>query len=93
MSQIIFRVIVILLIVVAGYFFPPFNFKAYYGAAAGLVLGLGIIYLEHKIKKSQFKILWRSMIGILVGVFTGLILGLIYQSAANDHETTTFIRR
>ena len=92
MGQFIFRVIIIFLIIVAGYFFPPFHFKPIYGAAAGFILGSVLIYFELKIKKSQFKNLWQSMAGLFAGIFTGWILGLIYQSLAQDHETTMFIR-
>ncbi|MFC2169186.1 PIN/TRAM domain-containing protein, partial [Acidobacteriota bacterium] len=49
-------------------------------------------YLETKIRKSQFKIIWGSTIGTLAGVVLGWGLGSIYQTISYDNSTTVFIR-
>ncbi len=58
----------------------------------GFVLSVIIIYLETRIRKSQFKIIWSSTIGTFAGVVLGWGLGTIYQTIAQDSSTTTFIR-
>lgn len=92
MSIFIFRFIVIALITAAGYFFSPFNLARYQGAIVGFVLSIIITYLETRIRKSQFKIIWSSTIGTFAGVVLGWGLGSIYQTIAQDSSTTTFIR-
>jgi uncharacterized protein YacL len=92
MGIFIFRLIVIALISAAGYFFSPFNLARYQGAIVGFVLSVIIIYLETRIRKSQFKIIWSSTIGTFAGVVLGWGLGAIYQTIAQDSSTTTFIR-
>lgn len=92
MDIILFRLFVIALITLAGYFFPPFKMKSYLGAAAAFFFGVLIIYLETKIRKSQFKIIWSSTIGTFAGVLLGWGLGSIYQTIARDSITTTFIK-
>ncbi len=92
MGIFIFRFIVIALITTAGYFFPPFNLAHYHGAIMAFVLSIVIIYLETRIRKSQFKIIWSSTVGTFAGVVLGWGLGTIYQTIARDSSTTTFIR-
>lgn len=92
MGIFIFRFIVVALITCAGYFFPPFNLIRYQGAILGFVLSIVITYLETRIRKSQFKIIWSSTIGTFAGVVLGWGLGSIYQTIAEDSSTTHFIR-
>jgi uncharacterized protein YacL len=75
-----------------GYFFPPFNLAPQIGAIVGFILSIVIVYLETRIRKSQFKIIWSSTIGTFAGVLLGWALGSIYQTVASDNSTTTFIR-
>jgi len=92
MGVFIFRFIIIAFITVAGYFFPPFNLAPYLGAVTGLILSVIIVYLETRIRKSQFKIIWSSTIGTFAGVLLGWGLGSIYQTIAEDGSTAIFIR-
>ena len=92
MDVIIFRFFVLGFITLGGYFFPPFNLPQHIGAAIAFVLSLVIVYLETKIRKSQFKIIWGSTVGTFAGVFLGWILGSIYQTISSDISTTTFFR-
>ncbi|MDH4257417.1 MAG: TRAM domain-containing protein [Candidatus Aminicenantes bacterium] len=92
MGIFIFRFFIVALITAAGYFFPPFQLDRYIGAGIGFVLSVLIVYLETRIRKSQFKIIWSSTVGTLAGVLLGWALGSIYQTIADDNPTTTFIR-
>jgi uncharacterized protein YacL len=92
MSVFIFRLVVIALITLAGYFFSPFSLAPYIGAIIGFVLSIVIVYLETRIRKTQFRVIWSSTIGTFAGVLLGWGLGSIYQTIAEDNPTTTFIR-
>lgn len=92
MGIFIFRFVVIALITLSGYFFPPFRLTRYFGAGVAFVLSVVIIYLETRIRKTQFKIIWSSTIGTFAGVLLGWGLGSIYQTIAEESSTTTFIR-
>ncbi|MFP4081348.1 MAG: PIN/TRAM domain-containing protein [Candidatus Aminicenantes bacterium] len=92
MGIFVFRFIVVALITAAGYFFPPFHLLPYQGAIVGFVLGILITYLETRIRKSTFKIIWSSTIGTFAGVILGWGLGTIYQIVAQDNSTTHFIK-
>lgn len=92
MGIFILRILVVASIATAGYFFPPFKLVPHYGALTGFILGIIIVYLETRIRKSQFKIIWGSTLGTFAGVLLGWLLGSIYQTIAPDSATTTFIR-
>ena len=87
MGIFIFRFIIIALVTAAGFFFPPFNLSRYIGAGLAFVLGVVIVYLETRIRKSQFKIIWSSTMGTFAGVLLGWGLGSIYKTISLDDVT------
>ncbi len=92
MGIFIFRFVVVALVTLAGYFFPPFRLQPPFGAVLGFSLSILIVYLETLIRKNQFKIIWGSTVGTFAGVILGWFLGGIYQSLARDPSTIMFIR-
>jgi len=92
MGVFIFRFVVLFLVTIAGYFFPPFSLPKLAGAAAAFFLSLVIVFLEIRIRKTQFKIIWGSTIGTFAGVFLGWFLGAVYQNVSDDGSTSTFLR-
>lgn len=92
MALLIFRVIIIFFLSLAGYFFPFFGLPRTIAATVAGVLGLIIMYLETRIRQAQFKVIWGSTLGTLAGVFLGWLLGSIYRTIASDSLTTHFIR-
>ena len=92
MGIFIFRVLIVALISITGYFFPPSNLSPYYGLLIGFLLSLLIVFLETRIRRSQFKVIWGGTLGTFAGVFIGWGLGSIYQSVAHGIGATMFIR-
>jgi uncharacterized protein YacL len=92
MGILLFRVLVVALISVAGYFFPPFHISRYYGALTGFLLSILLVYLETRIRSSPFDVFWGGALGTAAGVVIGWGLGAIYQNIGQEAATTTFIR-
>lgn len=92
MSLFIFRAFIIALLAATGYFFPLFGLNRHGGAAIAFALGIIIMYLETRIRNTQFKVIWGSTIGTFAGIFLGWILGEVYQSISDDYSTVHFIR-
>jgi len=92
MGIFIFRILIVTLISVTGYFFPPFNLSPYYGILIGFILSLLIVFLETRIRKSQFKVMWGGTLGTFAGVFIGWGLGAVYQSISHGIEATMFVK-
>jgi uncharacterized protein YacL len=92
MGIFIFRFLIIACLATAGYFFPFFQLPRAASAAVALALGAIIMYLETRIRRTQFKIIWGSTVGTYAGVFLGWSLGAIYQKISPDPTTALFIR-
>ncbi|MBN2408781.1 MAG: TRAM domain-containing protein [Candidatus Aminicenantes bacterium] len=92
MSIHIFRFFIIGCITAAGYFFPIFRLPRAAGAGVALSIGAIIMYLETRIRRTQFKVIWSSTIGTYAGVFLGWSLGAIYKNITTDATTALFIR-
>jgi len=92
MSILFFRIFIIALVTVAGYFFPVFNLNRFVSAGIAFALAVIIMHLETRIRKTQFKVIWGSTIGTYLGVLLGWSLGTVYHSVTNDPATAAFIR-
>jgi uncharacterized protein YacL len=88
----IFRVFIIGCITAAGYFFPIFRLPRIVSASVALFVGAIIMYLETRIRRTQFKVIWSSTIGTYAGVFLGWSLGAVYKNITPDAPTALFIR-
>jgi len=88
----IFRLFIIGCITAAGYFFSPFRLPRLAGAGIAFLLAVILMYLETRIRRTQFKIIWSSTIGTYAGVFLGWSLGLVYKNITDDAATALFIR-
>jgi uncharacterized protein YacL len=88
----IFRLFVIGLITVGGYFYPPFKLTGSTGAAAAFALGALMMYLETRIRRVPFRTLWSAGWGLIAGLLLGWLLGAIYRSVVRTEEMAAFIR-
>ncbi len=88
----IFRLFIIGCITAAGYFFPLFRLPREASAGVALAVGVIIMYLETRVRRAQFKVIWSSTVGTYAGVFLGWSLGAVYKSITTDVPTALFIR-
>ncbi|MDD8020293.1 MAG: TRAM domain-containing protein [Acidobacteriota bacterium] len=92
MAIIFFRAIILVLMGMAGYFYPPFHLSQQLGGVAGLVFGFLIIWLEIRLRRVQFRFLWTATLGALLGLLLGWLVGSVYHSVFKAGETSAFIR-
>ena len=92
MGILIFRLFIVVLITAAGYFLPFFGLERIPSAAIALALAVVIMYLETRIRKTQFKVIWGSTVGTFAGVLLGWALGAVFHTITDDHPTELFIR-
>jgi uncharacterized protein YacL len=88
----IFRLFVIGLITIGGYFYPPFKLDAAGGAAAAFAAGVLMMYLETRIRKVPFRVLWSAGWGLVLGLLLGWLLGVFYRSVVHTTEMASFVR-
>jgi len=92
MGILIFRIFIIVLVTAAGYFLPLFRLERLPSAVLAFVLAAVIMFLETRIRKTQFKVIWGSTVGTFAGVLLGWALGAVYHTITDDHPTELFIR-
>jgi len=88
----IFRVFVISLITIGGYFYPPFKLGPTTGAGAAFLAGALMMFLETRIRRVSFRVLWSAGWGLIAGLLLGWLLGAIYRSVVHTPEMASFIR-
>jgi uncharacterized protein YacL len=92
MSILIFRALFILALTATGYYLAPFGLPSSCGGLTGFLLGILVVFLENRIRKTQFRIIWSSTVGTFLGVGLGWFLGEVYQGVPADETSSMFIR-
>ena len=88
----IFRLFILSLITLGGFFYPPFRLGPTAGAAAALLAGALMMFLETRIRKVPFRVLWSAGVGLAAGLLAGWLLGAIYGSVVHTVEMASFVR-
>jgi uncharacterized protein YacL len=88
----LFRVFILGLITVGGYFYPPFKLSATNGAAVAFVIGVLMMVIETRIRRAQFRMLWSASLGLVLGVLFGWLFGAVYESVVKTPEMAAFVR-
>ena len=88
----IFRLFVMSLITIGGYVYPPFKLGPAAGAAAAFLAGALMMYLETRIRRVSFRVLWSAGWGLIAGLLLGWLLGAIYRSVVHTAEMSAFVR-
>jgi hypothetical protein len=77
----IVRVIFVLLLTLSGLFLKPFGLGPLFGALAGLVFGLGVVFFEIRLKQVSLKRLIGAAIGAVLGIFGAYLMSLVIGGA------------
>ncbi len=88
----LFRLFVLGLITVGGYFYPPFKLAAVPGAAVACAVGVLMMVLETRIRRAPFRVLWSAGVGLTLGLLLGWLLGAVYRSVVQTPEMSAFVR-
>ncbi|MGB9765268.1 MAG: PIN/TRAM domain-containing protein [Candidatus Saccharicenans sp.] len=92
MGLLVFRLIFVLLISAAGYFYPPFIMNRLVGLLIGFLLAILLIFLEGRLRRASFRIIWTTSLGTLLGVLLGWLLGSIYLTVVRPTQLANFLR-
>ncbi len=88
----ILRVVFILLLTCAGYFIQPFGFGKF-SALAGLLLGIGIVLFEVRVKEVSLKRLIGAAVGSVLGIIGAYVMSLVLGRALPaSTDTVPFIQ-
>jgi uncharacterized protein YacL len=88
----LFRLFVLGLITVGGYFYPPFRLGQAPGAVVAFAVGVLMMVLETRIRRAPFRVLWSAGLGLIVGLLMGWLFGAVYQSVVQTPAMAAFVR-
>jgi uncharacterized protein YacL len=84
----IIRVLFVLLLACASYFLEPFGVGKPFSASAGLVLALGIIWFELRVKEVSLKRLIGAAIGSVLGIIGAFLMSVVLGRAIPGNTST-----
>jgi uncharacterized protein YacL len=87
-SVLIIRVFFILLLAGCAWYLHPFDLPNYYAAAAGLGLGVVIVFFEIQVRKITLKRLFGAAFGSLLGILGAYLISLILAHALPGNSST-----
>jgi len=87
-SLLIFRFLFVALLAAAGWFLRPFDLPDRYASAAGVALGLAIVFFEIQVRKTTLKRLFGAAFGSLLGITGAFLISLILGRAFPTGSTT-----
>jgi len=88
MFDISFRVLIVLISTIIGFFYSPKpDYRLIYGVV-GFIIGLIIIIFLKKIKKTELTKFWGGLVGFILGV----ILGFICSEIVSSFEQTKWLK-
>lgn len=91
-SLTIVRILFLALVVTAAWFLRPFGLSGPLAAAAGLVLGLGIVVFEIRVKEISLKRLIGAGAGSILGIFGAYLMSLVLGNAMQGHASLPFLQ-
>jgi uncharacterized protein YacL len=96
-NLLIIRGLFVLLLTCAGYFLSPFKGEANHpiplaGAAVGLLLALGIIFFEIRVKEVSLKRLIGAAIGSVLGILGALMMSMVLGWAIQGQPLLPFLQ-
>jgi uncharacterized protein YacL len=85
------RVLFVLIVAVACYLIQPFGLPAQYDAALGVLIGVGVILFEWRLRLVSLKRLIGAAIGSILGIIGAYLFALILKSVVTDGPTQRFL--
>jgi uncharacterized protein YacL len=81
----------VLLLTFSGYFLTPFKFAthpvdAFVGAGVGLLLGIGIVFFEMRVREVSLKRLIGGAIGSILGILGAFLMALVLDGAVAKEQ-------
>src|SRR5215813_3071856 len=84
LDLVIVRVIFVLVLGTAAFFLRPFGASPEMGAAAGLILGVGIILFEIRLEQVSLKRLIGAAVGSVLGIAGAYLMSLVVSRASSE---------
>src|SRR6201998_39107 len=89
---ILVRVLFVLIVAVACYFIQPFGRSASVDAVLGVLIGLGVILFEWRLRLVSLKRLIGAAIGSILGIIGAYLFALVVRNSVPASHTQSFLQ-
>src|ERR1700746_2822265 len=86
------RVLFVLIVAVACYFIQPFGRSASVDAVLGVLIGLGVILFEWRLRLVSLKRLIGAAIGSILGIIGAYLFALVVRNSVPEGHTQSFLQ-
>jgi len=89
----IIRILFVVVLAISAFFLRPFELPSAVGAGLGLILGIGIVFFEIRLKQVSLKRLMGAAVGSVLGILGAFLISLILdRSFPSQTGTIPFIQ-
>src|ERR1700741_3841132 len=89
---ILVRVLFVFIVAVACYFIQPFGRSASVDAVLGVLIGLGVIVFEWRLRLVSLKRLIGAAIGSILGIIGAYLFALVVRNSVPEGHTQSFLQ-
>src|SRR5246127_4602901 len=89
---ILVRALFVLIVAVACYFIQPFGRSASVDAVLGVLIGLGVILFEWRLRLVSLKRLIGAAIGSILGIIGAYLFALVVRNSVPEGHTQSFLQ-
>jgi uncharacterized protein YacL len=86
------RILFVLIVAVTCYLIEPFSLPSKLDAAVGVLIGLGIVFFEWKLRRVSLKRLIGAAAGSVLGIFGAYMFALIIRNTIPEEHTRSFLQ-
>src|SRR5581483_955700 len=87
-NLLLLRTLFIALIGCAAWYLRPFGVASPYGAAVGVIIGLGVVFFELEVRKITLKRLIGAAAGSILGILGAFLACLVLARAFPENRST-----
>ncbi|MBZ5505598.1 MAG: TRAM domain-containing protein [Acidobacteriia bacterium] len=94
MDLLIIRIVFISVVAITCYHLRPFglaNLPAWMAGGAGIVIGLGVVWFEARLRVVSLKRLIGAVIGSILGILGAYLFGVVIKNSITHSETQRFL--
>ena len=92
LDWIVVRIVLLVILVAASYYYQPFGISGWYDSLLGLGLGLAILIFETRVAKASLKRLIGAAIGSIMGITGAYLMSLVLGQSILPRNTLSFLQ-
>jgi uncharacterized protein YacL len=92
LDWILVRIILVIILVTASYYYQPFGISGWYDSLLGLGLGIAILIFEARVGRASLKRLIGAATGSILGIVGAYLMSLVLGQSTIPRNTLSFLQ-